>query len=360
MSSRRLYLAAIGGVVMAAGVVAACATSSVVTDLDASTTDPDTGTTVKDSGGTDGGKTDAGCNVGETKCGSVCKNLTNDPQNCGTCGSPCSSGRVCESSECHIACSPQTRCLVGDAGPDSGVETCVDTKTNTAHCGACNAACPSAQYCDAGACDLSCDAGTKCSVPDAGLTCVDTTSSMSHCGACNQPCTGGKVCIASACVLAPTAVQIFPPTGSLLDPGDPTYWGARYYTMTFAQQQTITGIDVRATLSSADSIRAGIWDPGTQVKLATGSTVNGSNVQAYYKSTLSFTLLANKAYIIGVFFSNANTVFPRKNSPSYPFNVAGPFGNIAVSACWSTSTANTDIFPTSTNSWGPDFRLYLQ
>ena len=53
-------------------------------------------------------------------------------------------------------------------------------------------------------------------------------------------------------------------------------------------------------------------------------------------------------------------VFPRKTTPSFPFTVAGPLGNITVSACWSTSTNNTDIFPTSSNSWGPDFRLYLQ
>jgi hypothetical protein len=31
-----------------------------------------------------------------------------------------------------------------------------------------------------------------------------------------------------------------------------------------------------------------------------------------------------------------------------------------VSACWSTNTNNTDIFPVSTNYWAPDFKIYLQ
>jgi hypothetical protein len=208
--SRRTYLALGAGFLGLAGIVAACA--QPITQIDEpDASDPDTGTTPpKDGGGSDAGKTDAGCAAGETKCGSVCKNLTNDPQNCGSCGTPCSSGRTCESGECHLACAPQTRCLVGDAGPEAGVETCVDTKTNASHCGGCNQACPSVQYCDAGTCDLDCsDAGTKCTVPDAGLACIDTKTNSAHCGACNAPCAGGKVCVNGACQ-TPVAQNIAP------------------------------------------------------------------------------------------------------------------------------------------------------
>ncbi len=338
--------------------LAACATSAVITGGDASTTDDggsgNDATTTTDSGP----KPDGGCGAGETKCGSTCKNLKTDPDNCGQCATACSAGRACEQGECHLACAPQTRCIAGDAG-DAGPELCVDTKTNAAHCGACNAACPSAQFCDGGACDLDCsDAGSKCNVPDSGLLCVDTQSSSAHCGACNQPCTGGKVCVGGTCTNA-VPVQIFPPSGTLVDPGNASVWGGRYYTMTFAQQQTLGAVEWRANIATTDNFRAEVWDPGTQAKLATGSTVTGTGVLAYYKSTLTFLLQANKPYVIGVFMSNANTVFPRKNSPTYPFNVTGPYGNIAVSACWSTS-GTTDVFPTSTNSWGPDFKITLQ
>lgn len=360
MKSRRVAIVMVAGIIGMGGVVAACATSTTLVDLDAST-GPDTGATT-DGNVADAPKTDAGCNQGETKCGPTCKNLQTDPQNCGQCATVCGNGQVCEQGNCHLGCAPQTRCLVGDAGPDTGVETCVDTKTNAGHCGACNAACPSAQYCDSGTCDLDCtDAGVKCAVPDAGLACIDTKTNSNHCGACNAPCTGGKVCINSTCqVPVVNGVQIFPPTGSLQDPGASSVWSARYYNMTFAQAQTLVSIEWRANLATIDSIRAEIWDPGTQAKLATGSTVNGSSVQAYYKSTINYPLLANKPYLIGIFMTNANTVFPRKDSPSYPFVVAGPLGNITVNSCWSTSTSNTDIFPTASNSWGPDFKLYLQ
>ena len=57
--------------------------------------------------------------------------------------------------------------------------------------------------------------------------------------------------------------------------------------------------------------------------------------------------------------SNVNTVLPRKDSPSYPFTVTDQLGNITVSACWSTTSTTTDVFPSSTNTWGPDFKLTL-
>lgn len=361
MTKTRLFLAFFTFGALASGAVAACATSGSQIEIDASVGDDASST--KDSAVADSGpKTDAGCNSGETKCGSACKNLSNDPQNCGQCGNPCPNGSACEQSSCHLACAPQTRCVVADGGGDAGVELCVDTKTNVSHCGGCNQPCSGPQFCDAGTCDLACaDAGTKCAIPDAGTQCVDTTTSNAHCGGCNQPCTNGKTCVSGTCqTVSVTAVQIFPPTGSLQDPGASSVWSARYYNLTFAQAQSITGIDWRANLSSADSIRAEIWDPANQSQVAVGSTVNGGNVQAYYHSNIAFTFQANKPYMVGIYMSNANTVFPRKDSPSYPFNVAGPKGNIAVNSCWSTSTSNTDIYPTASNSWGPDFKLYLQ
>jgi hypothetical protein len=342
----------------AAAAIAACATGQVLTEFDASTgSDASTGTT--DSGGDAPVRpADGGCLPTETKCLGACKDLKADPQNCGACGKACPSGSGCEQGVCRLACAPQTRCVV-DGGAEGGVEACIDTRSNAAHCGSCNRACGSREYCDAGGCDLDCaDAGTKCAT-DAGPACIDTRTTTAHCGGCNQPCSGSLVCVNGTCQQQ-TGVQIFPPTGTLVDPGNSSVWSARYYTVTLAQALTLTAIEWRAQLAATDSIRAQVWDPSTQVKLASGTNVTGNGTLAYYRSDINFAMQANRAYIIGIYMSNANTVFPRKNSPSYPFTVASPQGNISVTACWSTSTTNTDIFPTSTNTWGPDFRVYLQ
>lgn len=132
--------------------------------------------------------------------------------------------------------------------------------------------------------------------------------------------------------------------------------------MNFAQNQTLTGVELRANLAVADYIRAEVWDPGNMTKLASGTNTNGNNAVAFYQSTFTpLAITANKNYLVGVFFSNSGvTVFPRKDGPNYPFTVAGAFGNINVTACWSTSTTNTDIFPTSVNSWAPDLKLDIQ
>ena len=81
MNRRRVVLAFIILGLGGGGTIAACATSGKVLEIDASVDDA---SVVDTSAPSEGGKTDAGCNSGETKCGSVCKNLQTDPQNCGS------------------------------------------------------------------------------------------------------------------------------------------------------------------------------------------------------------------------------------------------------------------------------------
>lgn len=81
------------------------------------------------------------CSTGCSDCSSRCVDLNADPANCGTCGTQCTSGRVCESGACicpeaYIAC--------------GGL--CVDLESDPMNCGDCGIACDTGGVCNAGAC----------------------------------------------------------------------------------------------------------------------------------------------------------------------------------------------------------------
>ncbi|HZO12561.1 MAG TPA: fibrinogen-like YCDxxxxGGGW domain-containing protein, partial [Polyangiaceae bacterium] len=73
----------------------------------------------------------------------------------------------------------------------SGV--CVDTLTDAAHCGECDAACEAGETCDNGTCELCTDTMTICTG-----ACVDTMVDPNHCGGCDMPCVG-QLCVAGSC-----------------------------------------------------------------------------------------------------------------------------------------------------------------
>jgi hypothetical protein len=185
--------------------------------------------------------------------------------------------------------------------------------------------------------------------------CTDVMGDPKNCGMCGNQCPMNMPSCSMGKCTTSMLVQIFPPSGTLQDPGSASVWGGRYYIIRFNQQRTILAVDWRAALGVNDTMRAGIWNPGNQQKLATGNSVNGNGSQQFYRSTISFTAQANTDYLVGIWMSNVNTVFPRKDSPSFPFTTNG----ITVSACRATN-GSTDVFPTSVNIWGPDFRLEIQ
>ena len=72
-----------------------------------------------------------------------------------------------------------------------GTGGCVDTNTNSAHCGECDHACTNSRTCSSGTC--VCPSGyTDCSGE-----CVNTQIDAQNCGGCGKACTG--VCSAGSC-----------------------------------------------------------------------------------------------------------------------------------------------------------------
>jgi hypothetical protein len=153
------------------------------------------------------------CAAGKGDCdgnsGNGCEtNLTNDPQNCGGCGLPCTPQNAtgaCSASACRIG-----SCNTGFADCDGQYSTgCeVNTQTSTGNCGSCGNACTNGHgttSCKVGACTPVCSAGfNDCdSDPDNGCETNLNTDPL-NCGMCGKKCTfanGSGACQAGTCVL---------------------------------------------------------------------------------------------------------------------------------------------------------------
>ncbi|WP_437614068.1 MXAN_6577-like cysteine-rich protein [Sorangium sp. So ce834] len=135
----------------------------------------------------DGGPSTNVCVAPATQCDGICVDTSSNTSHCGACGTACSSGQVCSAGACVAVCeSGQTLC--------GG--SCVDVDTDEAHCGSCNTACEEGQTCRGGDCQGGgCAEGrTEC-----GGECVDTASDPENCGDCGAACEEGQSCEDGAC-----------------------------------------------------------------------------------------------------------------------------------------------------------------
>ena len=123
----------------------------------------------------------------QLRCGDVCVDYLNDPENCGGCGIVCGDDSCCSEGVCTPVCQ-EGQILCG------GV--CVDPSSDNANCGACGNDCGDVGCCSAGECVSACgDGSTFCN----GF-CYDLTADPQNCGGCGNACPSGNSCTNGACV----------------------------------------------------------------------------------------------------------------------------------------------------------------
>ena len=163
-------------------------------------------------GTTGGGTGDAGtvtCTGGLTACGGACNDLTSDPNHCGTCTTVCSSSQICSAGRCVTAGGGDGGAVMCGSGLTNCSGACNDLQNDPSHCGTCTTVCPSGQFCSGGRCGTTGggtgDAGTvTCTggLTACGGACNDLTSDPNHCGTCTTVCSSSQICSAGRCVTA--------------------------------------------------------------------------------------------------------------------------------------------------------------
>jgi hypothetical protein len=130
------------------------------------------------------------CDGARVQCGDACADIGSDPQNCGGCG-------AAAADSAHVCSATTPLCSNGQCIPDCGSlancgGSCVDLTTDTAHCGNCTTPCSAPSNATA-ACTVVNGTPTcswTCNTPyeRCGSSCVNTKSNTSHCGDCLTIC----------------------------------------------------------------------------------------------------------------------------------------------------------------------------
>jgi len=119
-----------------------------------------------------------------TMCGEDCVDTNTDLAHCGACDAACGENQGCDAGSC-----------VCTMGTESCGDACVDTQSDPLHCGACDNVCPDGWLCSLGECALDCDMGLQA----CGDSCVDLQTDPLYCGDCDTACVGEEVCTDGAC-----------------------------------------------------------------------------------------------------------------------------------------------------------------
>jgi hypothetical protein len=108
------------------------------------------------------------------------------------CTGSCPTGR-------RVPLRTRNRCSCGSLATCG--TTCVDTRTDTQHCGACGHACPAGWECSGGVCGC----GGETEPPDSNVTIccegawIDGDWDDANCGACGVACDAGEACLEGGC-----------------------------------------------------------------------------------------------------------------------------------------------------------------
>jgi hypothetical protein len=134
-------------------------------------------------------------------------NLSNNPRHCGMCNNSCSDRAggtaVCESGTCRLQCEARRGDCDGNA--TNGCETLLVTSS---HCGSCGTTCGAGQVCDATnaiprcvTAPMGCAATTVCTTAGGNRVCTNLLTDPLNCGACNNACIGmgTLVCVNGRC-----------------------------------------------------------------------------------------------------------------------------------------------------------------
>ncbi len=79
-----------------------------------------------------------------------------------------------------------TDCLLG---------TCSDLLIDENNCGSCGSSCNPGEICNTGTCTLNCQTGLN----NCGGVCRDLSSDRNHCGDCGTLCGAGEICVGGVC-----------------------------------------------------------------------------------------------------------------------------------------------------------------
>lgn len=130
------------------------------------------------------------CGGTTTACGGTCVDTATDDAHCGGCEAPCATGTYCSGGVCTLNCG---------AGQTACNGTCQLTVSDALHCGGCGLPCGLGQFCDDGACAAACT-GTLCPLVSGVDACVHLDRNPQHCGACGATCQAGQECSNGICV----------------------------------------------------------------------------------------------------------------------------------------------------------------